>query len=343
MSGAGNRAISNDSSVWDAAVTAAGGHFLQSWRWGEFKQRHGWSVERIAVDQGGQRAMVQLLFQHRGPVSVAYAPRGPVCEAAHQDALTPLLAEVDAACRSRRSLWLMVEANVELAWHNAGGGFQPGTTHFQPERTVKAPLLDDEPLLQQMHSKTRYSVRLAQRRGVTVERAKTDDSGAAGVFYDLLQDTASRQDFGIHTAEYYRDFMQTFGDDALMVFAMVNGERAAGLIAVRFGSEAIYMYGGSSTVHRAHGAAFLLQFEAMRWAREAGMTTYDLWGIPAVVEVDAERAEEESPAGGDTVGKGLLRFKTGFGGEIVSYPPTLERQYHRLLSRLARRAIGERA
>jgi lipid II:glycine glycyltransferase (peptidoglycan interpeptide bridge formation enzyme) len=110
------------------------------------------------------------------------------------------------------------------------------------------------------------------------------------------------------------------------------------LIALAFGDEAIYMYGASSSKYRAHGAAFYLQFEAMRWSREQGCTRYDLWGIP---EADPESTSNAAATAiGGTKGddwRGLYRFKTGFGGEIVRYPPVLERRYVPVLPWLARK------
>jgi lipid II:glycine glycyltransferase (peptidoglycan interpeptide bridge formation enzyme) len=228
-----------------------------------------------------------------------------------------------------------------MSFDESASSYVDGPPPFQPGRTVKVPLLNDDDLLKQMHQKTRYSVRLAQRRGVEVERAR-HSSGNVDFFFALLQDTSERNEFGIHTRQYYDDFLDVFKDDALMLLARVEGQVAAGLIAAKYGEEAIYMYGGSSSQHRAHGAAFLLQFEAMRWAREAGCVRYDLWGIP---EVDPESTAEHGDRIASTKGddwRGLYRFKTGFGGEIVSYPQTLERRYRPLLSALARRRYGNR-
>jgi lipid II:glycine glycyltransferase (peptidoglycan interpeptide bridge formation enzyme) len=202
---------------------------------------------------------------------------------------------------------------------------------------VKVELLDDEALIGQMHPKTRYNVRLARRRGVTVSPAEDLDS-SIDEFYALLRDTASRNAFVVHAADYYREFLNMFGEDACLMFAESDGKRVAGAIAVVFGDEGIYMYGASSTRDRAHGAAFLLQHEIMRWARGKGARRYDLWGIP---DYDPESSVNES---GDRLAsskgddrRGLYEFKTRFGGQIVRYPDPLERAYHPLLASLARR------
>jgi lipid II:glycine glycyltransferase (peptidoglycan interpeptide bridge formation enzyme) len=328
---------------WDSFVIENGGHLLQSWNWGEFKARHGWKAERILATDGASQAGAQVLFRQGGPFSIAYVPRGPVLPSAESESGKLLFAQIHEACRLRRALHVILEPNEYslLSSPSIANHFGEGRAHFQPARTVKVPLLADDQLLGQMHQKTRYSVRLAQRRGVVVEQA-TLTTDKIDIFFQLLQDTSERNDFGIHSRQYYADFLDIFGSDALMLLAKVDGEVAAGLVSARFGKEAIYMYGASSTVHRAHGAAFLLQYEAMRWARDSGCTRYDLWGIP---ERDPEQTHEHGDRVSGTKGddwRGLYRFKIGFGGEIVTYPPTLEKRYRPILSYLVRRRYGNR-
>lgn len=325
---------------WDSSVQAASGHLLQSARWGDFKRHHGWSVERIVADDTDESPLAQVLFKHRGPVSVGYLPRGPV---GVNDATSAriLFRRIDQACRDRRALFLIVEPEQPLPFTGAyrAEGFVRGPAHVQPARTVKVPLLEDEALLNQMHQKTRYNIRLAQRRGVAIERG---GNGPEGIdrFYQLLLDTSSRNEFGVHSRQYYDDFLTLFGSDAILLFATIAGEDAAGLIAARFGAQAIYMYGASSTQHRAHGAGFFLQFAAMQWARGLGCTEYDLWGIPKVDPVSVQVEDGNRLAGtkgGDW--RGLYEFKVRFGGRIVDSAPTLERRYHPLLASVARSII----
>jgi len=330
--------------VWDNHLAESGGHLLQSWNWGQFKQRHGWRPVRVAVKDGEQVAQAQILYRFEGPVSIGYIPRGPAIRG-DADTLWPLLrAEIDAAGRDHRAIATYIEPDrpLGLSGRFKDAGVVAGPGHFQPGRTVKVPIqADDEALLKQMHQKTRYSVRLAQRRGVHVDRPEPT-AKELETFYRLMLDTADRNEFGIHNAAYYQDFMTTFGDQALLLQAYADsGDLAATLIAARFGAEAVYMYGASSTEHRGNGAAFLLQFEAMRWGREHGCTYYDLWGIP---EQDPEKPTEGgAPATRGDDWRGLYRFKTGFGGAIVAYPPVMERRHVPLLPWLARRLNVVRA
>ncbi len=284
--------------------------------------------------------MAQVLFRHKGPVSIGYVPRGPVL-AGDADRLWPALRHaIDGMARRRRAISVIFEPNqpLSLAGSFFDAGLVKGPEHIQPVRTVKVPLLDDEAMLQQMHQKTRYNVRLASRRGVEFRKLPLTQEHVAA-FFGLMQDTSQRNEFGIHSIDYYADFLELFGDDALLMGAWSDaGKLAAMVIVARFGKEAIYMYGASSTKDRAHGAGFALQYEAMKWARDRGCTTYDLWGIPAQ-DPDVTRNDSSDKIAG-TKGedwRGLFRFKTGFGGEIVGYPPTMERRYVPVLPWLARR------
>jgi peptidoglycan pentaglycine glycine transferase (the first glycine) len=324
---------------WDRALLDINGHQLQSSRWGEFKRRHGWEVERTNVATAAGVGMAQVLFKARGPVSYAYIPRGPALSTPDAAVAQSLFTAIDRVCDQRRALGLIVEPDRALPFTGrySDWGFVRGPGHIQPERTVKVRLGSDDELMAQMHAKTRYNVRMALRRGVTPRQAKPSREEVE-TFYGLLLDTAGRNAFAVHSVDYYVDFLDIFREDAVLLFAIVEDVPVAGAIAARFGDEAIYMYGGSSTKLRAHGAAFYLQFEIMRWARDRGSTRYDMWGIPphdpesSVAETGVKLA---SSHGDDW--RGLYEFKVRFGGDQVRYPPLLERRYHPLLATLARR------
>ncbi|MGH2617918.1 MAG: lipid II:glycine glycyltransferase FemX [Thermomicrobiales bacterium] len=331
-------AITRDPAAWDEAVRAGNGHLLQSWRWGAFKERFGWDIERFAVLSAQGAALAQVLFRGKAGVSIGYIPRGPVLPTDDPTAIRDLWAMIDDSARKRRTLTIIVEPDVQLP-ADASRRIQlvEGPDPIQPSRTVKVDLVDDEGLLAQMHAKTRYNVRMAKRREVAC-RAAEDRDASVDTFYALLEETAARNDFEVHAADYYREFLRVFGPDALLMFAEIEGRPVAGVMAAVFGDEAIYMYGASSTKGRADGAAFLLQHEAMRWARDRAARRYDMWGIPdydpaSTVSEGGDRLASSS--GGDW--RGLYEFKTRFGGEIIRYPRPVERLYHPHLASFARR------
>jgi lipid II:glycine glycyltransferase (peptidoglycan interpeptide bridge formation enzyme) len=283
-------------------------------------------------------ALAQVLYRRRAGVSIGYLPRGPVMPGDDARAEAALWREIDRSARRRRAQTLIVETDRALPDEALRRlRLSAGPEPIQPSRSVKVPLLDDESLLAQMHAKTRYNVRMAKRRGV-VSRVIPATEEAVSTFYGLLRDTAARNQFEVHAVAYYREFLRLFGDDAVLIFAEVESKPVAAVVSAAFGDEAIYMYGASSTKDRAHGAAFLIQHDAMRWARSRGCGRYDMWGIPAQ---DPESSSSES---GDRLAssqgsdwRGIYEFKTRFGGEIVEYQPPLERRYHPLLASLARR------
>jgi len=332
--------ITTNADGWDSALREHGGHLLQSWKWGEFKSHFGWQPERIHVATPAGEGYAQVLFRSRGPISIGYCPRGPLIVGDKNAVWPELRREIDKVARKRRAMNVIFEPDKPLFSSDdlTGTGVKPGPEHNQPGRTVILPLGPDDVMLGHMHQKTRYSVRLATRRGVEVEVKNARDQGAIDDFYSLLTDTANRNEFEGHSREYYDDFLAVFGDDAYFVFARFEGNLCAVVIAASFGETATYMYGASSTVHRGHGAAFLLQFEAMKWGRDRGCKHYDLWGIPKQDPESVTNEDKSSIAG--TKGndwRGIFRFKTGFGGRIVSLPDTLERQYIPGLPWLARK------
>jgi lipid II:glycine glycyltransferase (peptidoglycan interpeptide bridge formation enzyme) len=318
---------------------------MQSWRWGEFKRREGWRVERIRVAGPAGIGMAQVLFWPVGPMCTAFVPRGPAVSGNRAVIQTELVAAIDVACRRHRALSLGIEPLPSLLVSEASewSGFIDATSRFSPARTVMVPVGDDQALLDQMHPATRRNVRGAQRNGVDIRSVAPNEHSIA-TFYQLLQDTARRQRFRINPPAHYANALNVFGTDAALLVASVAGVEVAALISVRFGDEAIYLFGASASVQPIRGATALLQFAAMQWARSVGCARYDLWGIddPSNLE-PAEGSIDRSTKPECDTDNGLCRFKVGFGGDIVVYPRRRERLYHPHLIRVLRRLKDARA
>jgi peptidoglycan pentaglycine glycine transferase (the first glycine) len=358
-------ARADDAGAWDRFVAAApSGHLLQSWEWGAFKAGQGWRPARLAVwdPDGAIVAAAGVLFRRpvpRVPISVAYTPRGPVApldEAAPER--VALEAGLHALCRRRGAVFLKIEPNapagIDTARALAAGGFRPAR-RIQPRRSIMLDLRADAPedaLLAAMKPKTRYNIRLAGRRGVRVRAAR--DEADVQRFYDLMTVTGQRDDFAVHSLDYYRDAWRLFGPSGpgegdparpaatLLLAEHPDGGAApiAGLMAFAFGAEAIYMYGASIERGREHMPAYLLQWEAMRWARARGCRRYDFWGIPDDPQAEAP-PEGENP----NVRQGLwgvYRFKQGFGGAEIEYTGAWDAVYRPLAYALYVRAMARR-
>jgi lipid II:glycine glycyltransferase (peptidoglycan interpeptide bridge formation enzyme) len=185
---------------------------------------------------------------------------------------------------------------------------------------------DEETLLAAMKSKTRYNIGLARRRGVTVRRGGEGDFAA---FFGLYAQTGSRAGFGIRSAEYYQDVWRTLlrRGRAVVILAELEGRPLAGVIPVRFGRTAWYLYGASGDAGREHMPAYLAQWDSIRWAMEQGCERYDWWGGPSVLD-------ESDPLWG------VYRFKLGFGARLApslgAWDLPVQRARYRLFRRMER-------
>jgi lipid II:glycine glycyltransferase (peptidoglycan interpeptide bridge formation enzyme) len=178
--------------------------------------------------------------------------------------------------------------------------FRKPPADVQPPDTVVVALSADETLLERMHKKTRYNIRLAEKKGVTVEKAGAE---ALAAWYALYRETAERDRISIHSETYYRDLF-THAPDLSLWLARYEGVLLAGNVVLVHGKTATYLYGASSNEHRNLMAPYALQWAAMTDARDRGATEYDLFGIPPT----------DDPA---HPMHGLYRFKNGFGGDRV--------------------------
>ncbi|MGC8787233.1 MAG: lipid II:glycine glycyltransferase FemX [Anaerolineae bacterium] len=332
--------------IWNEFVKhSLAGHLLQSWTWGDFKACFGWRPLRIAVVEGDKIvAAVQVLFRPLpiGPLTTAYIPKGPIVDPPTLDspAVLALLSALHAASRRQRAIFLKMEPDWEEAlstrnWLEAQG-FVPSQQTVQPRRTVLIDLKQDEDaILAQMKAKTRYNIRLAQRKGISVRMGTAED---LPLFYELLKITGQRAGFGIHTQSYYAQAWQLFADqDAVALFlAQYEEKPLAAIMVFTWGKKAWYMYGASSDEERQRMPTYLLQWEAMRWAKARGCETYDLWGIPDVDEneIGSDIALAEGQGVLSTGMGGLYRFKRGFGGREVRYVGAYDYIYNKPLYHL---------
>lgn len=321
--------------VHDASVDAAGGSVLQHWAWGAFKERHGWRVARDA----GDGFAVQVLLKRKFGVTIGYVPRGPAVDWTDADAVTACLRALNALCEREGAALALIEPDVMLPadFDPNAHGLSPSNLSVQPLRTIVVRCdKDDDALLAAMKQKTRYNVRLAAKRGVTVRQGGAEDLPA---FWSLLQATATRDAFGVHTRAYYADLLRFFPppDRGALLRAEYGGEVVAAALLLRGGPTAIYLAGASSDAHREHMPTYALQYAALQWARDAGCSHYDLWGIPPTDDPpDAARGEQRNVRDGLW---GVYRFKQGFGGAVVSYPGIFVRRYRPIIGRIALRAI----
>ncbi len=333
---------------WDGFVAHhPAGHLLQTAGWAALKARFGWDSQLVTQEYGGElTAGAQVLYRFTPGrlFCVAYVPKGPVVDWERTGRARSVLQEVVTQARKRRAIFLRIEPGLleeevptlSALMHEAG--FWPVDRAIQPRRTI---LLDisgsEEEILARMKQKTRYNIRLAGRKGVKVRQGGPDE---VSVFCSLAEATGERNRFGVHSPAYYQAAYALFApnDQVGLLLAEFEGTPLAALMVFALGKTAWYLYGASGDEERRRMPAYLLQWEAIRWARARGCTQYDLWGVP---DEDEETLEAEFAGRSDGLW-GVYRFKRGFGGCLVRSAGAFDRVFNRPLYWLYRR-VGESA
>ncbi|MFN2146063.1 MAG: lipid II:glycine glycyltransferase FemX, partial [Anaerolineales bacterium] len=188
----------------------------------------------------------------------------------------------------------------------------------------------EDELLSCMKQKTRYNIRLAGRRGVTIRQGSEIDLDLA---YKMYLETSIRDEFVIRSEMYYRTLWDKFMKEGLakLLLAEFEGQPLGGLILFVFGKFAWYFYGMSNQQHIDKMPNYLLQWEAMRLAKNMGCQVYDMWGAPEIFN--------------STDGMwGVYRFKSGFGGTVVHTPGAFDyaprKGIYILFNRILPRLLG---
>ncbi|MDP3964788.1 MAG: peptidoglycan bridge formation glycyltransferase FemA/FemB family protein [bacterium] len=320
--------------------------FLQSYEWGEFQKSLGRPIERLyIVDEeiapaeepvqesilAAMLAVIMPLPYHR---SYLYLPRGPIVYLEvpvpdQNDMWRSMSTQMEEYAKKHKALFLRMDPAIDRG--NRADLRAVMTNHYpveylsssvQPDTTLILDLSPDaESILNSMAQKTRYNIRLAEKKGVRVTRTSAVD--AVEDFWKLLSQTAERDGFSPHPKDYYAKMMEAMAgdwDDAercrIQFFkAELKGQLLAMNMMCRFGDTVTYLHGASSNEGRNAMAPHLLQWEAIKDAKTAGATRYDFWGV-------APTNNPKHPWAG------ITRFKKGFGGTVEQYWGTVDIVYH---------------
>ncbi len=322
------RVFTQSEKAWDELLLHLVPHppFLQTATWARIKQEQvGWRPRFLVWHRrGGPRAAALVLTRRVGPgLRVGYTPHGPVVPEDGPDEWSEVLHDLAAWARDQGLLYLKMDAPVPVAFGEPGSEeerlhppgqalakwlhanrWRPSTEWVQFPNTIWVDLAPPEDrILARMKQKTRYNIRLAGRKGVTVDRLPPEQFP---LLYDMYAATARRDGFPIRPRAYYLHLWHTLHRAGMLTpfLARVEGEPVAGLVLVHFGPTAWYLHGMSLSRHRNKMPNHALQWAAMQWAKTHGCTRYDMWGAPT-------HFSPQDPMWG------VYRFKKGFGGVVV--------------------------
>jgi lipid II:glycine glycyltransferase (peptidoglycan interpeptide bridge formation enzyme) len=324
-----------DALNWNRLVAGLpNAHILQTWEWGQVKERYGWQASRkVWQSPSGETDAASLVLSRQlrlkelaTRLKVLYAPKGPLLNDWSDPALVErVLSDLRRLAIEQAAIFIKIDPEVrlgcgvpgeagatedplgsELVKQLSASGWRPSPEQVQYRNTVIIDLSPaEEQLLAGMKQKTRYNLRLAGRKGVQVRVGNQVD---LGLLYRMYAETSLRDGFAIREENYYQTVWDTFMQAGLVepLIAEVEGEPVAAILVFRFAGRAWYLYGMYRAGHRDKMPNHALQWEAIKRAKAAGCQYYDLWGAP------------EAFAPGDPLW-GVYRFKEGWGGQVARH------------------------
>lgn len=300
----------DDPITWNEFVASAPfPHFQQAWEWGELAPDLGGEAVRLAALRDEQMVAAAQVFVNslsRTGKTHLYVPRGPTTRHASIEVLGPLLDRIRQLSIERDAVGIRLEPAApaaDAAWRGTlqALGFRATFPPNQPRSSWLLDISSDcETLLAAMKQKTRYNLRLAEKKGVEVVEAEDTD---LDTFYELYRTTGERDQFFVQSKQVYADMFRLFRESGNfgMLFARYQGEIIAAVTLVRLGTTCWYLQGASSNHYRNLMAPYLLQWHGIQRAKHWGCTLYDFRAIPDLLREDQDMW-------------GVYRFKEGFGG-----------------------------
>lgn len=273
-----------------------GSEFLLSADWAQLLKIEGANYQQVGVRDENRKLLAVATVVKKSLKSLnksyLYLPRGPIGEPLAIKFLLESLSKAEP-----RAIFIRLEPREKLALPNLRK-----TINLQPAQTLVIDLAQSEQeLLAAMHQKTRYNIRLAEKKGVEI--IESDDIQD---FWRLLNLTGDRDGFRLHSLKHYQNLLSGDKKFIKLFFARYQGRNIAAGIFCFFGDKVTYLHGASDNKFRSIMAPYLLQWSLIKMAQEKGYKHYDFYGID----------EYKWP--------GVTRFKLGFSGQVVTYPGTFD-------------------
>lgn len=300
----------SEQNAYERVVT----HVIQSWEWGEFRKKAGLEVVRLGEFQGLTLKSAYQFTVHPVPYikqKIGYLPKGPLPTKLMVDGLKKVAIEKNIA-------FIKLEPNVESGIGNIESRMNSlGLVHAKKSLFTKYNFVLDltkseEELMAGMHPKTRYNIRVAEKKGVEV-KVSTKDADFE-TYLKLYFETTRRQKYFGHTPHYHRVLWEILkkAKMAQVLIARYEKKPLVAWMLFNFKDTLYYPYGGSSDLHREVMASNLVAWEAIKFGQSIKLKTFDMWGALG------PNADPKDPW------HGFHRFKAGYGPRHVEYIGTYD-------------------
>ena len=307
-------------------------HPIQSWAWGDFKESMGAVPERIGFFENGKLVGgLQIIFSKlsKTKYTVGYSAKGIIPDNAK-------LEIIKETAKKHNAIFIKIEPDVyepvsnenkitksfieteKYILSNGGVRGKPLFTKYDFHLDINK---DCDELLASFHSKTRYNIRLAEKKGVKI----IDNTTEKGMedYIRLMEETTKRQGFFNHNAKYFQNLFKIFPKNSLKILeAVYNEEVLTAWILFNFNGKLYYPYGASGNNHRELMPNNLIMWEAIKYGKNLNCSVFDLWGCLG-----------PNPNTADSW-YGFHKFKSGYNPQLVEYIGTFDFVYKPFMYKL---------
>ncbi len=313
-----------DKSEWNQFLIQEKGSFLQSWGWGEFQKSLGKKIWRLRVEEKKVLGQVSVIKENLPlHLTLLYIPFGPTLAASlspekKKEVWQSLLKKVKVIGKQERAVFIRIEPfrTFHLPFFSQT---KKSLKRNQPQQSLILNLQDPlEVIFKNFSVRSRYNIRLAERKGVKILRltnVSPKNNHYFSKFADLITQTAKRKKFHAYPKPYYQKLLEESLSEKWgeLFLAEYQKKIIGGYLIIFFAQQATCLHGAVDYQYRSLKPSHLLQWEQIKAAKKRGDASYDFWGID----------EKHWP--------GVTFFKKSFGGETITYPDSLEIPLHNVI------------
>jgi len=289
-------------------------HPLQSWAWGEFRKETGLGVSRLVEERVKKIVSVYQITWHQVPKTpfyIGYCPKSPLPS-------KEALKEIERVAKKKGAIFVKFEPNVEAGEKSeemieklsSGTDFRKGKALFTKYSLWLDLTPSEDEILKNMHQKTRYNLRLSEKKGVKI----VEDPDGFEDYWKLMEETTKRQGFYAHTKKYHQSMWNAMRESGMgyLLKAVYEGEVLTSWILFVLNGVLYYPYGASGSTHREVMASNLMMWETIRFGKKYKCRLFDMWGSLG------PEPDVKDPW------YGFHRFKLGYGPELIEFVGTYD-------------------
>ncbi|MDP2586539.1 MAG: peptidoglycan bridge formation glycyltransferase FemA/FemB family protein [Candidatus Komeilibacteria bacterium] len=300
-----------DQKIWQDFVCATEFFtFLHSWEWGSLQDGLGEKIFRVGLFKNDQLQSVALLIKikaRRG--TYLLCPHGPLFKRGikpetlfnNWSKYLKDLGKTESADFIRLASVLPNTLESVKLLKDQGFIFAPMHQHTETTWVLDLNRSEKE-LFSQMRKTTRYLIKRAEKEGVLIQSASSQED--IQKFCQLHLRHSQKTGYEPFSQKFIAQLFKSFPADQISLkFALYENQIDAASVIIYYGQTAAYYLAVADTKHSKFSPAYLLQWQSIIEAKNKDCTSYNFWGI-------SPDSNPKHPLAGVSL------FKQGFGGEV---------------------------